>query len=55
MGGVFRGEQLDKVRVLIVDRDNPEAIIKKRLRAYPNNPEARKAMRAQAKQEKKNK
>lgn len=33
-GGVFRGEQLRKVKVLIVDRDNPEAIIKKRLRAW---------------------
>jgi len=32
LGGVFRGQQLPKRRVLLVDRDNPPALIKKRLR-----------------------
>ena len=31
-GGVFRGQQLPTRRVLLVDRDNPPALIKKRLR-----------------------
>jgi hypothetical protein len=31
-GGVFRGEQLAPKRVLLVDRDNPPALIRKRLR-----------------------
>jgi len=34
MGGVFRGEQLRPVRVLLVDRDNSRSVIKKRLRAW---------------------
>jgi hypothetical protein len=33
-GGVFRGERVQSVRVLLLDRDNPEFIIKKRLRAW---------------------
>ncbi len=31
-GGVFRGEQVPTRRVLLVDRDNPSALIRKRLR-----------------------
>jgi hypothetical protein len=31
-GGVFRGEQLPRLRVLLVDRDNPPSLIRKRLR-----------------------
>lgn len=33
-GGVFRGEKVSPARVLVVDRDNPKAIIKKRLRSW---------------------
>lgn len=33
-GGVFRGERVHPVRVLLLDRDNPESIIKKRLGAW---------------------
>jgi hypothetical protein len=31
-GGVFRGERLKPTRILLVDRDNPPALIRKRLR-----------------------
>jgi hypothetical protein len=31
-GGVFRGEQLPRLRLLLVDRDNPPSLIRKRLR-----------------------
>jgi hypothetical protein len=33
-GGQFRGEQVQSVRVLLLDRDNPEPVIKGRLRAW---------------------
>src|SRR5262249_8327827 len=33
-GGVFGGEAMKPVKVLLVDRDNPEPIIKERLRAW---------------------
>lgn len=32
--GVFRGERLQSVRVLLLDRDNPESIVKARLRSW---------------------
>ena len=32
-GGIFRGERLHVQRVLLVDRDNPPALVRKRLRA----------------------
>ena len=32
-GGVFRGERLSPKRVLLVDRDNPPSLVRKRLRA----------------------
>ena len=32
--GVFRGERVQPARVLLLDRDNPKAIVKKRLRAW---------------------
>jgi hypothetical protein len=32
--GVFRGERVESVRVLLLDRDNPESIVKARLRAW---------------------
>ena len=31
-GGVFRGERVQKARVLLVDRDNPPALLRRRLR-----------------------
>ena len=33
-GGVFRDEQVKPVRVLLLDRDNPESLVKKRLRSW---------------------
>jgi hypothetical protein len=33
-GGRFRGEPVKAVRVLLLDRDNPEAVLKKRLRDW---------------------
>jgi hypothetical protein len=33
-GGVFRGQQVRPTRVLLVDRDNPPAIVKQRLRGW---------------------
>jgi len=33
-GGIFRGERVKSVRVLLLDRDNPETIVKRRLRAW---------------------
>jgi len=33
-GGVFRNEQVDKLRVLLLDRDNPRSEVKKRLKAW---------------------
>jgi hypothetical protein len=33
-GGFFRNERVDPLRVLLLDRDNPQAIIKKRLRSW---------------------
>ena len=32
--GVFRGERVQPARVLLLDRDNPKAIVKRRLRAW---------------------
>jgi hypothetical protein len=32
--GIFRGERVQPARVLLLDRDNPKAIVKKRLRAW---------------------
>src|SRR5262245_24764923 len=33
-GGVFRGEQVQPARVLLLDRDNPGSVVRKRLRAW---------------------
>jgi hypothetical protein len=33
-GGVFRGEKVEPLRVLILDRDNPSSLIKNRLRSW---------------------
>jgi hypothetical protein len=33
-GGIFRGEVVKPVRVLVLDRDNPEAVLKQRLRNW---------------------
>jgi AAA domain len=33
-GGLFRGERVKPVRVLLLDRDNPETVVKRRLRAW---------------------
>jgi len=33
-GGRFRGEKLDKARVLVVDRDNPAGVVKERLKSW---------------------
>jgi hypothetical protein len=33
-GGLFRGERVKPVRVLLLDRDNPETVVKQRLRAW---------------------
>jgi len=33
-GGVFRGERVKPARVLLLDRENPRTIVKKRLRAW---------------------
>ena len=33
-GGKFRDERVNAVRILLLDRDNPESIVKKRLRSW---------------------
>jgi hypothetical protein len=33
-GGIFRGEPVQPVRVLLLDRDNPEAVLKQRVRNW---------------------
>jgi 5S rRNA maturation endonuclease (ribonuclease M5) len=33
-GGIFRGERVKSVRVLLLDRDNPEPVLKQRLRNW---------------------
>jgi hypothetical protein len=33
-GGLFRGERVEPIRVLLVDRDNPERVVKERLRGW---------------------
>jgi Bifunctional DNA primase/polymerase, N-terminal/AAA domain len=33
-GGLFRGERVEPLRVLLVDRDNPERVVKERLRGW---------------------
>lgn len=34
LAGIFRGQQLQPTRVLLLDRDNPESLVKKRLRSW---------------------
>src|SRR5262249_24783166 len=36
-GGTFRNEKMNPTRVLIVDRDNPESVIRERLRLWGAN------------------
>ena len=33
-GGYFRGEKINSLRVLLVDRDNPRHVVRQRLRGW---------------------